>query len=197
MTISIAKSAIYDRNKKIIAYELLYRNSEENSCLNIDDSIATLGVINTIFRVGLNSITQGKLGFINLSKPFIKYEILKLLPKDKIGIEILEDVEPDSEIIDACLKLKKEGYIIALDDFILTNPINPLVKIADIIKIDFLKYSFEERNDIINKVGINRVKFLAEKVETYNDYQQAKNAGYSYFQGYYFSKPELMIYEEF
>jgi c-di-GMP-related signal transduction protein len=197
MTISIAKSAIYDRNKKIIAYELLYRNSEENSCLNIDDSIATLGVINTIFRVGLNSITQGKLGFINLSKPFIKYEILKLLPKDKIGIEILEDVEPDSEIIDACLKLKKEGYIIALDDFILTNPINPLVEIADIIKIDFLKYSFEERNDIINKVGINRVKFLAEKVETYNDYQQAKNAGYSYFQGYYFSKPELMIYEEF
>ncbi|MBF0397781.1 MAG: HDOD domain-containing protein, partial [Desulfobacterales bacterium] len=86
----------------------------------------------------------------------------------------------------------KKGYILALDDFVFSERFTPLIEIADIIKIDFLLTKGEKRKEVIKQCKNPKVKFLAEKVETSEEYETAIQMGYSYFQGYFFSKPIII-----
>jgi EAL and modified HD-GYP domain-containing signal transduction protein len=112
-----------------------------------------------------------------------------VLPPGQVVIEILEDVFPDEEVIEACKSLKALGYTLALDDFVDTPDYLPLAELADIIKVDFLKTSPEHRRQIVKTYGPRGVKLLAEKIETQEAYEEAVSLGYSYFQGYFFSRP--------
>lgn len=192
MNVFVARQPIFDRRGKLFAYELLFREGINNYFNSVDGDQATGRLIsNSFFAMGLEQITGGKKAYVNFTSNLLKKDLATLLPRDSVVIEILESVEPDIEIIEACKRLKKSGYILALDDFVLTPAILPLIKYADIIKVDFLATGPAERKNLIQQFG-GEVKFLAEKVETIEDYQQALNLGYQYFQGYYFSKPVII-----
>jgi EAL and modified HD-GYP domain-containing signal transduction protein len=111
-------------------------------------------------------------------------------------VEVLETVEPTAEIIQNCINLKKKGYLIILDDFIFDPKYATLVEIADIIKVDFIHTSKQERKNILQQLNSKKLKFLAEKVETHQEFEEAKELGYCYFQGYFFSKPEIISSQE-
>jgi EAL and modified HD-GYP domain-containing signal transduction protein len=116
-----------------------------------------------------------------------------LLPKDQVVLEILESVEPDEEVVEACKKLKRLGYLIALDDFVYRESFTPLLKFVDIIKVDFLSTNAEERKQIHDRIQASGQKrFLAEKLETQEDFEEASELGYHYFQGYFFSRPVIL-----
>ena len=115
-----------------------------------------------------------------------------LLPHKHIVIEILQDVEPDEKTLQACKKLKEMGYQLALDDFVYDVKFIPLIELADFIKVDFLTTDEEERGALVQRIGTQKVSFLAEKVETREDFVQAMEMGYSFFQGYFFSKPLIV-----
>jgi EAL and modified HD-GYP domain-containing signal transduction protein len=80
-----------------------------------------------------------------------------------------------------------------LDDFVVSDELIPLVKLADIIKIDVMTQS---RNNIAKQLcrlrQIKTLKFIAEKVETYHDFTFCRDLGFDYFQGYFFSKPKIV-----
>ncbi|MHB1419842.1 MAG: EAL and HDOD domain-containing protein, partial [Bacillota bacterium] len=114
-----------------------------------------------------------------------------LLPREQVAIEILEDVQIDAELITACKELKRLGYMIVLDDFIFQPKFRPLIELADIIKIDFLNNSIEVKNNPLPD-RFNEIKLLAEKIETKEAFAAAQRMGYSYFQGYFFSKPIVL-----
>jgi EAL and modified HD-GYP domain-containing signal transduction protein len=105
-------------------------------------------------------------------------------------VEIVERVEHSPEIIEACKRLKAGGYTIALDDFSFEESVLPLLELADIVKVEFPAIDFEKQHRFIRKYG-KRVKFLAEKVETREEYHLATAMGYDYFQGYFFSMPVI------
>lgn len=107
-------------------------------------------------------------------------------------VEILENVEPDEEIVSACKRLKDLGYLLVLDDFVFAPGYESLIDLVDIIKVDFIQTQGTERGNVIHDIGASRIKYLAEKVETREDFEQAVDFGYSYFQGYYFSKPRII-----
>lgn len=193
MNAFVARQPIFDRNQNVVAYELLFRVSSQNSynCLNGDT--ASLEVINNSFHlIGIDSLTGGKRAFINFTKNLLKSDIATILPKDLIVVEILEDIEIDDEIINACKRLKQLGYTIALDDFVYNPEFNELIKLADIIKIDFINTKGKERAEIVERFKFLGIKFLAEKVETQEEFKEALDIGYSYFQGYFFSKPLIL-----
>jgi len=189
----VARQPIIDRNEKIFAYELLFRQGNETSYSSVDGDKATGDVIsNSFLTIGMDTLTGGKRGFINFTTNLIKNKIAYSLPKEYVGIEILENIEPDQEIILACKELKEAGYLIVLDDFVFEPKFRPLIELADIIKVDFLSTDVQERRNIIRRLGSGKIKFLAEKVETRDDFEQALQMGYSYFQGYYFYKPVVI-----
>ena len=164
-----------------------------NSYDSSDGDKASSEVINNSFLLmGIESLTEGKKAFLNCTANLLKNEALTVLPTNFVALEVLEDVQIDIEVIEACKRLKKLGYTMVLDDFNFTGEPNPLVELADIIKVDFLATTAKEQRLIVNTLKHNKVKFLAEKVETRQDFEEAKAMGYTLFQGYFFSKPMIV-----
>ncbi|NYE57018.1 EAL and HDOD domain-containing protein [Carboxydothermus ferrireducens] len=195
MKVFVARQPIFDKKEKVVAYELLYRSGKINHFDGSNGDRATASVIiNSLFRIGLENLTNGKLAFINFTENLLKEGIPLIFNKNLLVVEILEDITPDKELLQALRFLKGKGFKIALDDFIfnLGNTPDELLNMADIIKVDFLANSLKDRKTIPQKFRNKKIEFLAEKVETKEEYEEAIKAGYSFFQGYFFSKPEIV-----
>lgn len=196
MDVYIARQPIFDKYSAVYGYELLYRQSSVNAYTGTDDDQATADLIYNSFLVfGLNELTEGTRAFINFSKGLINSELPLLLPNQRVVIEVLERERATQEILDACKKMRSLGYMLALDDFVFDEEFLPLMDIADIIKVEFPAVSHEVQRRQIRKYK-SKVRFLAEKIETREDYQAAVDLGYDYFQGYFFSKPVMINTKE-
>lgn len=201
MKVYVGRQAIYDTKMDVFAYELLYRGGEQNvSGVEgaMDGDSATSAVItNSITMFGLDKLTEGKRAFINFTKNLILEEMPHVFDKKEVVVEILEDIIPDEPFLEACRALKKKGYVLALDDYCLNNENMELLKLVDIVKVDFLLTTVEERREIVQRYKPFKIVFLAEKVENEEEYQQAIDAGYKLFQGFFFSKPAVVSTKEF
>jgi len=111
-------------------------------------------------------------------------------------VEVLEDVPPTPDIVDVCRKLRSDGYTIALDDFIYDSSLDPLINVADIIKFDIRLSSLDTIQKTQHKLSRYNLKYLAEKVESYDEFIQMSKLGFSYFQGYFFCRPEKIKIKE-
>lgn len=196
MDVFIGRQPIFNNKKETVAYELLYRsNDKNNSFNNLDGNNATLNVlINSFIIMGINNVVENKPAFINFTEDLLKTDTLCMFSSQDIVVELLETIEPSNAIINKCKKLKELGYKLALDDFVFHKKYMDLIELADIVKVDFLSTKGRERVEILKvlKNINNKLIFLAEKVETYEDFKEAQQYGYSMFQGYYFSKPVIL-----
>jgi len=114
-----------------------------------------------------------------------------VLPVATTVVELLETVDADDEVIAACKRLKEAGYMLALDDFVLRPALEPLVEFADFLKIDVLATTATERQRWMAQLGHRPIRMLAEKVESRAQFEQSLAEGFTYFQGYYFHRPEM------
>jgi c-di-GMP-related signal transduction protein len=189
----VARQPIFDKLQRVYAYELLFRKGTSNAYSATDGDQATSSVISDSFLLfGVDALTSGKKAFINFTQNLLMDDTATILPKDLLVVEILETVAPDKGVIAACRKLKLMGYTLALDDFVFEDRFLPLLELADIIKVDFRLSSPDERTGIVKRCSGYPIKFLAEKVEKPEEFEEAINAGYTYFQGYFFSKPVIL-----
>lgn len=189
----IARQPILDKRQRVYAYELLFRSSLQNYFDHPDGDQATSQVIaNSFLLFGIDSITGGAKAFINFTRNLLVQDSALSLPRESTVVEVLETVEPEEEVLAACRRLKKQGYLLALDDFVYHARFQPLVDLADIIKVDFMVSGPEERREMAEAFIPQGKKMLAEKVETHQEHRQALDMGYSLFQGYFFSEPILV-----
>ena len=190
----IARQPIIDKDLNVYAYELLFRCGDEDLYSFLDGDKASSEVIaNSLLVIGMKALTEGKKAFINFTQRLLLDEVAELVPNDLIAVEILETVEPDDVIIEACNKLKSQGYMLVLDDFKMHTPPSPLMPLADVIKIDIQDTCEDEIKEIRRNIDPKYTKLLAEKVETHEEFNKALEAGYyDYYQGYFFSKPTTL-----
>ena len=190
----IARQPIFDIDQNIFGYELLFRSGLDNFFdTKLDQDYASSKMLmDSLVIFGFDELTRGKKVFMNFTKKSLLSEIVSLLPKQTTVIELLEDIEPDNEVLGTFERLKKKGYTLALDDFEYNEKFEPLLDLTDIVKVDFLLTKGEERANVITKINNPKIKYLAEKVETIEEFKQAIDMGYSYFQGYFFSKPVIV-----
>jgi EAL and modified HD-GYP domain-containing signal transduction protein len=141
---------------------------------------------------GIDALTGGRKAHINFTQNHLRDELPAIFPKEHLVVEILETVEPTEELIAAIRNLKNAGYTIALDDFKYHPRLDALARLADIIKVDFMACASAERRDIVRRLGGAGIRFLAEKVETNEEFAEAGDLGYTLFQGYFFAKPQIM-----
>lgn len=193
MALLFARQPIFNLKNRLYGYELLYREDGENTntYTSKDGDAASSNVMAASFlSSGFSEILGKKKIFINFTESMLLHQVATLFPREQIIVEVLENIEPSEEIIYACRRLKAEGYTIALDDFVFRPGYGALIEIADIIKVDFMQTITEyERKTIVEKYKNGKRLFLAEKIETREEFQMAVKAGYRLFQGYYFSKP--------
>jgi EAL and modified HD-GYP domain-containing signal transduction protein len=197
MDVFVARQPIFDRRQKVFAYELLFRDGFEDYYNSENADHTTSSVLTSSFiSIGIGELTHGKTAFVNFSRQMLIDQIATAFPKNLLAVEVLEDVEVDKEVIAACKKLKRAGYTIVLGDFVFDGKHDPLIELTDIIKIDFLNSTLEKQESIRRALGNNGIKFLADKVEIRETFDQALKMGYDYFQGYFFSIPDIVSAKE-
>ena len=189
-----ARQPILDRNKQLYAYELLFRDGLENAFPEIDGNEATSRMVEgSQFSFGLDDFIDDKLGFINFTLETLVKKYPTMLPKEQVVVEILETIQPGKRLLAECQHLKEQGYTLALDDYIHQNVWRHFYPYIDIIKIDFRTTTTDTINEIkLALTDFPHIKLIAEKVETNEEFQLAMELGFSYFQGFFFSKPEMM-----
>ena len=189
----VARQPIFNKSKKIFGYELLFRDGMFNLFPDVDGDTATSRVLSSsFFLIGTEKITGGRRAFINFTRDLLVNRIPLMFPREKTVVEILEDVEPEEDVINACQEMADKGYCLALDDFFFRPEYMPLVSLAKIVKIDFRLTPPEEISELVKKLSHNDVDLLAEKVETHEEFQKALEMGFVYFQGYFFSRPQIL-----
>jgi EAL and modified HD-GYP domain-containing signal transduction protein len=189
----IGRQQILDRNLNIYAYELLFRGqgfdlNDRDEATQATNQIVT----DAIIEIGINNIVDENKAFINFTTQNILEKTPLNLPKERIVIEVLENVKIDLQVINNLREMSKQGYLIALDDFVFTEEWRPLVEFADIIKLDILEMGEAKVREAIIQLKPYKLKILAEKVETHKEYQYLRELGCDYFQGFFFSKPNLV-----
>ncbi|NLD38291.1 MAG: HDOD domain-containing protein [Desulfatiglans sp.] len=193
MDIYVARQPIFDQKKKIFGYELLFRDSMENLFSGIDGNAATSKVLsNSFFNIGMDKLIGKGVAFINFTEELLVNQVPKLFSSKQLVIEVLEDVKAEKAVVESCIELSKLGYTIALDDFSYSEALIPLIEVADIIKFDFRATPPDEISKSMDKLSKYDLMLLAEKVETHEEFNQALEMGFKYFQGYFFSKPEVI-----
>lgn len=189
----VARQPIFDNRLEVFGYELLFRSGRDNfSSFDDGDQATRLTVSNALNIMGLNDLVAGKKAFVNITRELLLQEFHTVMPRSQAVIELLENVEPDAEVIKACEAVRADGYLLALDDFVFAPKFEPLLAIADIVKVDFRISGAEERRDVVQRFKRPGLSFLAEKVEGPEEFEEAVSIGYKYFQGYFFAKPKIV-----
>jgi c-di-GMP phosphodiesterase len=187
----VARQPIMDKCAHVHGYELLFRSGPE-AAFRGDGDMATRTMLDNTVMFGLEKLTGGLPAFVNCTLESLTGELVQVLPPSMTVLEILETIEPEPDLIAACRKLKDAGFRFALDDFVWEPKFEPLVELADYIKVDFSFTGPEERRVLLQRLSGAPAVFLAEKVETQAEYVQACAEGFTLFQGYYFCRPILM-----
>jgi EAL and modified HD-GYP domain-containing signal transduction protein len=187
----VARQPILDRRGHVLAYELLFRRSTAVQTCDVaaGDACAQV-VVDAMHSIGLDTLASGKRAFMNVTRDFLLSGSATLLPKEQVVIELLEDIEVDREVVEACTALKKAGYTLALDDFTYSESTAALLPLVDYVKIDFLALTTPDlRAPVIASIRPSKPLLLAEKVETPEQVEEAVKEGFEYFQGFYFGRP--------
>ena len=180
----------------MFGYELLFRDGLEDYFRQTDADAASRNTLDTTLQVGLEVLCNGRPGFVNCTRDVLLKDYMTLLPSPLVVVEVLESVPPDDLVMAALQRLKQAGYMIALDDFTMDDPRTPLTDFADILKVDLRQNTLEQAAAITKRCGPWRCRMLAEKVESREEFVAAKAAGFVYFQGYFFRRPEVLQNKE-
>ncbi|WNC69561.1 EAL domain-containing protein [Thalassotalea nanhaiensis] len=189
-----ARQSIVDKNNKIFAYELLFRDSLINVCPDIDANLATVQLIQTTLKSRQSkTFTNQKPAFINFTLETLQKGYPQQFDAKHVIVEILETEQPCSKLLTICKDLHEKGYCIALDDFVHHQQWHDFFPFIKIIKVDFRQSSIEEIIELIEHLAdFPHIQLLAEKVENQQEYKQAINLGFDFFQGFFFDKPEVI-----
>ena len=190
----IARQPIFNERGQCEAYELLFRNGLENLCPPGTDprDAATRTAHSAWLTFGLPNLVGQKKAFVNMTRDLLVADYGLAFPAESVVIELLETIDGDREVVDACRELKRQGYILALDDFVYRSSLDPLIPLVDIIKIGFRDSDPAEQVQHVRQVATHGPRLLAEMVETREDYASANDLGFTRFQGYFFCKPEIV-----
>jgi EAL and modified HD-GYP domain-containing signal transduction protein len=190
-----ARQPILDRQKQVFGYEFLFRAGRENSfCISslAESEAATRLMVDNSILYDFESLAVRGKAFLNCTRDALISGLVTLLPARSTILEILEDIEPDNEVLEACRRLRALGYQFSLDDFVPRPGLERFLPFADYIKIDFRLSDPFQRANILRFLKGCDARLIAEKVEEQAEFQAAVEEGFELFQGYFFCRPDVL-----
>ena len=193
MEVFVGRQPIFDRNTKVAGYELFFRDSDTGSARVLDGDAATSTVIyNAFAEFGLETLTRNQPAFLNMTRRFLLEQPVDL-PQAQVVLEVLDDAQPDAELVEALRALSERGYRIALEGFVVGQGRDRLVPLVDIVKVDVTGMKAPEivrDAERLREAGARQL--LAEKIETPGIFEVCRNCGFDYFQGYFLERPSTI-----
>ena len=193
-SVYVARQPIFDRHTRLVGYELLFRTGDEQGKAVIadhDDATSSV-VLNTLTELTLERVVGPHPAWINVTRKFVLDGLADALPAKRVTLELLENQEIDDLLLGALARLRERGYTIALDDFTVDKSREPLLPLADIVKIDVMALGLQGAFDQLAQLRGTGLRAVAEKVETREEFKACADEGFELFQGYFFCKPEIL-----
>jgi EAL and modified HD-GYP domain-containing signal transduction protein len=189
----VGRQPIFDRDLEVRGYELLYRNSAVNQATFTNPSqAASETIVNAFLEIGIDRLVGATRAWLNLTRGVFLSDACRALPKDQVVLEVLESVAVDDQLLAKLRELRSDGYRIALDDFVYRPELEPLVRIAHVIKLDILGRGPDDIEEAVARLRPMSVELLAEKVETAVELDFCHKLGFDFFQGYFLSRPHIV-----
>jgi EAL and modified HD-GYP domain-containing signal transduction protein len=186
----VGRQAIFTPELKVVAYELLYRDSLENRAKfsDVNQASATT-MLNAFVEMGLDTLVGGLPVYVNLPAAFLLGRYPIPFDPTRIVLEVLEDVPVTPELVDSLRAFKAKGFTVALDDFVLNDATQALVPLADVIKLDVLGATQEAIAASVAALRPSGARLLAEKVSTHEELVFLRTLGFDYYQGFFLERP--------
>jgi c-di-GMP phosphodiesterase len=199
--IYLARQVILRDDTSLFAYEVLYRDSTKHSNVG-NDRYASSAVISGILnRFGAKEVLKGKRAFIKIDEKFLLSDLIFSIPNEFFIFSLFDDIEMDERIIERLEQLHNKGYMLGISDAALNihtfEKYNVILDCISYFKLDFSQELEEEVGVMIETLHESRVKVIASKVDTHEKFEEAKELGCDYFQGYYFAKPKILTNNKF
>jgi EAL and modified HD-GYP domain-containing signal transduction protein len=195
LPVYVARQPIFDRMNRRVAYELLYRADQRATASGGDTpGVGVPGdkALHALLAFGLERITGGTTAFVNITREHLVGGFYKVLDPNAVMLELLETIEADPQVMQACHEARTAGYKVALDDFDGRPAVQPLLPFAELVKIDVLHDTPESMRAKVQWLQQAGKRVLAERIETPAMLQACHAAGCLLFQGYVFSRPETL-----
>jgi EAL and modified HD-GYP domain-containing signal transduction protein len=190
----VARQPVYDRDRSVVAYELLFRDAEDATTASVVDAQAATGeaALTAMADIGLDALVGGRRALVNVSRSFLLGEQVLALPPGRVGLEVLESVEPDAEVMARLRDLAGRGYQIMLDDFVLNRATLPLLDVARFVKLDVREGGELALSRVHSHLAGSDMRLVAEKIEHPDEVAACRDLGFDYFQGFVFGVPQLL-----
>ena len=191
----VARQPIFDARQNRVGYELLYRaNASSNTASAATEAeMASSVIMNGVVGLGLDVLTEGQTAFIKLSEDMVLERAAELLDPDQVVLELLGTVNPTEQVIDACRLLTEKGYCLALEDFVYDEAFDPLLELAEVVKVDLIRSNGDgDVERILERLRPFAVRLLAKKVENKETHDRCVAQGFEFFQGYHYFRPETL-----
>lgn len=191
-----ARQAIMDAEHQHLAYELLFRDGENNQFPNIEPEQATSALLDSGALVqGIDILSNGKISHINFSQQSLGEQFPNWLEPNQVVIEISANEPANYQVCEHLRALVEKGFTIALDDYQFQSEAEDYLNWVRIVKVNVRNQNFEQLAHQIQPLKDRLLSLIALRVESYDEFKQLVDMGFKYFQGYYFAKPEVIQYK--
>ncbi|MDR5854908.1 EAL domain-containing protein [Caballeronia sp. LZ062] len=193
-SVYVGRQPILDGAGALAAYELLFRDSPENRADVHDDVQATAHVVaRTVGELGVPAVLGLHPGYVNMSRELIFDDIVHLMQPERFVLELLESIEFDDALFKRCAQLRRSGFRFALDDVTrIDDTLLAALPSVDIVKVDLLATERAHLCELASLVKQHGKVLVAEKVETHEVFNEARQLGFDLFQGYFFARPQVL-----
>ncbi len=193
----IGRQPILDRDKGLAGYELLFRATAENSARVETVTAATMATADVVCKafaeLGLANVLGQARAFINVNGLFLESDLVELLPKDTVVLEIDVAAFADESLLPRCQDLKSKGYAFSLSGVTdVGDQLWPLVDLATWLKINIDSLPGDRLQTSARALGTTRRTLIAAHVESQTQMELCRLLGFHLFQGYYFAKPAIV-----
>jgi c-di-GMP phosphodiesterase len=182
---TVARQAILDGNGRVHGYELMFREGVDGS-FGDDDGLES-GAAPSVFET--DRYSNGLQVFVRCSAETLVARQVRSLPPSRAVLLVPADAEPSPELLAACLDLKASGFGIALEWSEAISAAHPLFCLATFICVDFSQISIVALPRIARLLGPTSIAKMARNLDTQEEFEQAKLAGFTLFSGDYLLRP--------
>ncbi|MDF1881667.1 EAL domain-containing protein [Sulfurimonas sp. MAG313] len=192
--IYLARQAILDNHDMIMGYELLYRESEDDSHIDNPRHATAAVLVNVLNQAGLKNVVGDNIAFINVESSFLKHDFIESIPPETFVFELTATGTIDERTIECVQQLHAKGYSFSLDldSYKKMSILKELSPYLSCVKVDTSSFEKEFISVFLREFRNKRLTFIASKVENKEMFNLYKKAGFNAYQGYYFAQPDII-----
>jgi c-di-GMP-related signal transduction protein len=188
----LVRQPVLDRDQNTFGYEFLFRSDTVDTTRRVDDGADARKMVSAAGHLkGLLEIADGRKCFIQFNRRQLLEHFYQSLPPDSTVVEVFETTTLDAEFIQACHDVRRLGYALALDDYVVEPKLQPLLQHINLLKVGLKTVTDEQHEHIVESSKTYGFEVVAENVQTQDDFTNALRLGYTYYQGSFFCEPQL------